>query len=218
MRRWIPCLVLAGVFAFSTSRATSPGQRLSAEDIVVHVPGLTVTTSVPVDLNFDYSSCDAYPSPADLRCGLFARGGFDASGLQYAIRSTHSPSSAILPRTEIWRTTPAGGSELLASLDPRPVSGPLEDDGRLEQVAVDAVHGCIHVLLSSSCFPPNARNCPYSPRATEIVKICGLPSLADVLNGGSGAPSADGPTDTSTALPFTPGHPLRPRPGSGGSR
>ena len=174
---WV-CLFLPVIPAL----ATQPGERLTAEDIVVVLPFLSAQTILPVDPAFDYGACEAFPFPMDLHCGLLAVNGFDAEGRQYAARYTSSTVSGVLPRTEIWRTTPSCNSELIAYLEPRDSGGGTFDDGRIERIAVDVVHGGIMILLTTTCFPPDAPTCTYG-RANEIVSISGLRTLAEELAG-----------------------------------
>jgi len=177
--------VLGCLLAVSPAFATLPGERLSADDLVFTVFGFAAATYVPVDPDFDYASCGAFPTPADLRCDLLAENGFDAEGRQYAIRLGHSFVNPMLPRTEIWRTRFDGTTEMIAYLDPRPAQGGTFDDGRIEKLAVDAVSGTLYGVLNTGCFPSGAPACLYGGRANEIVKISGLKLLRDVLLVGS---------------------------------
>ena len=182
------CLLLSA----SPSLASQPGERLGSDDVVVVNPRLLAVTAVPVDTAFDYATCDVFPSPIDLRCGLLASNAFDAEAWQYGTRYTHAAASSVLPRTEIWRSRPGSDAEMVAYLEPRAGAGGTFDDGRLETIAVDPVQGEILILLSSACYPPSASACTYG-RANEVVKIVGLKSLLQVLASiANSAPEAKG--------------------------
>jgi len=199
MTRTLVWLVVCGFLFVSPATATQPGERLSADDVVFTIFGFGAGIFVPVDPEFDYSSCAAFPTPADLRCDLLAQNGFDAEGRQYAIRLGHSLVNPLLPRTELWRTRPDGGTEMFAYLDPRPAQGSTFDDGRIERIAVDAVSGTVYGVLSTACFPLNAPACLYQGRANEIVKIHGLKTLRDVLATG---PDLSIPSGGGSKLPI----------------
>ena len=195
MKCFRQAVVFFGLVCLAAHGVSAAGRRLTASDIVVTVPGLQALTFIPVTPGFDYASCMAFPRPMDLRCDLFAQGGFDAEGRQYAIRYTNSAVSTILPRTEIWRAGVDGVSELVASLDPRANELGAYDDGRIEKIAVDLVHGYIYLVLTTACFPPDQDSCSYTSRTNEIVRIVGLRSLADVLSmptAGQGDPPPSG--------------------------
>jgi hypothetical protein len=214
--------VLGCLLAVSPALATLPGERLSADDLVFTVFGLTAATYVPVDPEFDYAACGSFPTPADLRCDLLAQNGFDAEGKQYAIRLGHSLVNPLLPRTEIWRTRFDGTTEMIAYLDPRPAPGGTFDDGRIEKLAVDAVSGTLYGVLNTGCFPTNAPACLYQGRANEIIKITGLKLLRDVLLMGSEPTPTNGGGSTppigQNALSRTTGDTAPERPAGGSHR
>ena len=185
-------LVVCGLIFGSPALATQPGERLSADDLVFTVFGLAAGIYVPVDPDFNYSSCAVFPTPADLRCDLLTQSGFDAEGRQYGVRLGNSLVNPLLPRTEIWRTRSDGGTEMIAFLDPRPAQAGTFDDGRIERIAVDVVGGFIYGVLSTGCFPVNAPGCLYYGRANEIVKITGLKTLHDVLVTGANPGGTNG--------------------------
>lgn len=187
-------VVYLGMVCLAAGAVSAAGRRLTSQDIVILIPGLSAATFVPVSPTFDYSTCSAFPRPMDLRCDLFAQNGFDAEGRQYAMRYTNSDVNAVLPRTEIWRTALNGASELVASLDPRANELGAYDDGRIEKIAIDPVHGHLYLVLATTCYPPDQDSCSYASRAVEIVRISGLRSLSDVLNSAASGPSEDAPS------------------------
>lgn len=190
MRVRIGPVAVVGILVLGTAAASPPGSRITADDIALSIPGLSAETLVPVDPSFDYQSCNQFPRPMDLRCDLFSQQGFDAEGRQYAVRYTDSAENGFLPRTEIWRTTASGGSELVASLDPRVAPEGTLDDGRMERITVDPVNGRIYLLLTTACVAADLAEagCPYQGRANEVVRVSGLKTLADVLGVGAAVP------------------------------
>jgi hypothetical protein len=170
------------IFALSLAWGSAPGDRIGAEDVVLQLPGLVAETWVGVDPGFDYASCHTFPVPMDLRCGLLASSQFDAEGRQYASRYTNSGVTAVLPRTELWRTRFDGTSELVGYLEPRVGPGGTFDDGRIERIAVDSVRGEILIFLTTACSPSGAPACGYG-RANAVIRVRGLKTLSDVLKG-----------------------------------
>ncbi len=216
-------VIVLGLVCLAAHGVSAAGRRLTSQDILIVIPGFQVGTFIPVSPNFDYATCSAFPRPMDLRCDLFAQGGFDAEGRQYAMRYTNSSVSPVLPRTEIWRTTLNGGSELLAYLDPRANELGAYDDGRIEKIAVDSVQGHLYLVLATTCYPPDQDSCSYGSRAVEIVRITGLRSLADVLNVSSSSPDDPPPGGSgrhagSTTIDHRPGGGDEDRIPAGGSR
>jgi hypothetical protein len=192
MARWLNGLVLCACISVLPAAASQPGERLTSGDVVFTIFGMTASTFIAVDPEFDYSTCSQYPTPADLRCDLLAQGGFDAEGLQYAVRHAHSALNPLLSRSEIWRTRPDGSTEMMAFLEPRQGVGAAFDDGRIDRIAVDPVNGTLWAVLSTSCFPAGSPTCFYARPANEIVRITGLKTLRDVLLTGDAPPPAGG--------------------------
>jgi hypothetical protein len=208
MKQMLGVGLVCVLFALTPAAASNPGERIEAEDLVLVYSGLGVVTFVDVDLSFDYTTCDAFPVPVDLRCGLLATSQIDAEGRQYASRYTNSTVSDVLPRSEIWRTLADGGSEMVAYLEPRAGNGGTFDDGRIERIAVDQVRGEILVQLTTACYPIGDSGCSYD-RANAIIRLTGLLTLADVLrqpvaaSTGSNVPlSQPAPDGNATATPL----------------
>lgn len=202
--RWI-VVACAVACAFGARAGSSPGQRLTADDIVVVTAALEARTLVAVNPGFDYTSCSAFPRPMDLRCDLFAQGGFDADGRQYTVRSTDTGVSPFLSRTEIWRSSLSGTTELVAFLEPRETPWGTYDDGRIEKVAVDPVRGYLYVTLTTKCFHQLENLCTYQGEAHEVVRVTGLRTLIDVIcDAGGGITCALGSSRSISVAPADP--------------
>lgn len=150
------------------SFGSEPGERITADDIELFLPGLKVKSFLPP---LDPNEC-RNPPPKILRCGRgFPSGSkLDADGNIYFSLSGQGDEPS-----EIWRTRRDGQIELVARIFAAR-NGPFgtQDQARFAGAYIDMVHGLLYVRLTTECFPPT--NCEYST-AHEIVQISGLPRL-----------------------------------------
>jgi len=117
--------------------------------------------------------CPDLDPPNPLQCArFFPSNSLDAAGNFYFVLNRNG-------RSEIWRHTATGATELVADLlSTRPAPNDTVDIVVLGGVYTDLVNGFLYVRFSTECFP--ALQCDYDP-AREVVRVRGLGTLLEVL-------------------------------------